>query len=219
MTDERNEVKLCGAKTKSRDGTCRKTAMENGRCRYHGGLTPKGISSPNFKHGKYSKYMPTHLSERYEELLKDSDYENLHENIALLDLRLTQLSERLNVGDYGKQWKDLREIYKTLVSALDNSDTQATQEALMVMGQTINGGDQEYQLWQQIVAVNDKRRLMFETQMRVEHRADNVLTVEQALLLASGILAIIKDEVQDNNARNRAATRIRDLMTATAPHH
>lgn len=31
--------------------------MPNGRCRMHGGPTPRGIASPHFKHGKDSRYL------------------------------------------------------------------------------------------------------------------------------------------------------------------
>ena len=51
------ENKFCGAKTK--EGVCKNLPMENGRCRLHGGLTPK--KHPNhrskfnaLKTGRYS---------------------------------------------------------------------------------------------------------------------------------------------------------------------
>jgi hypothetical protein len=48
--------KLCGAKKRRKDETCRAPAMPNGRCRIHGGLSLGGIAHPNFKHGRRSKY-------------------------------------------------------------------------------------------------------------------------------------------------------------------
>lgn len=38
----RHLLPKCGAKAKTTDEPCRQTAMANGRCAYHGGLTPKG---------------------------------------------------------------------------------------------------------------------------------------------------------------------------------
>ncbi|MCA8896623.1 MAG: hypothetical protein KDA48_15305, partial [Amphiplicatus sp.] len=35
-------LKRCGAKSKNHGGKCQNLALENGRCKYHGGLTPKG---------------------------------------------------------------------------------------------------------------------------------------------------------------------------------
>jgi hypothetical protein len=50
--------KLCGAKKRRKDETCRAPAMPNGRCRIHGGLSLGGIAHPNYKHGGRSKYFP-----------------------------------------------------------------------------------------------------------------------------------------------------------------
>lgn len=46
--------KLCGAKLRNKDRTCQKSPMANGRCRLHGGLTPSGPDSANYKHGRYA---------------------------------------------------------------------------------------------------------------------------------------------------------------------
>lgn len=50
----------CGAKTRS-GKPCKAPAMENGRCRIHGGKTPRGMDSPHWKHGNssiYRDYLP-----------------------------------------------------------------------------------------------------------------------------------------------------------------
>lgn len=47
--------KRCGAKTRS-GKPCRAWAMPNGRCRMHGGSSPKGREHPSFKTGLHSKY-------------------------------------------------------------------------------------------------------------------------------------------------------------------
>ena len=58
-TSQNSLPNVCGAKTKF--GICSNPSMENGRCRLHGGLTPK--KHPNhrarlnaLKTGRYSKY-------------------------------------------------------------------------------------------------------------------------------------------------------------------
>jgi hypothetical protein len=45
---------LCGAKTRS-GGYCQKHGMFNGRCRLHGGLSPKGKDHWNYQHGHCTK--------------------------------------------------------------------------------------------------------------------------------------------------------------------
>ena len=45
---------LCGAKTRS-GSNCQKHGMLNGRCRLHGGLSPKGRDHWNYQHGECTK--------------------------------------------------------------------------------------------------------------------------------------------------------------------
>ena len=42
---------ICGAKTRT-SGLCQKHGMANGRCRLHGGLSPKGRDHWNYQHGQ-----------------------------------------------------------------------------------------------------------------------------------------------------------------------
>ena len=44
----------CGAKTRS-GSKCQKFGMANGRCRLHGGLSPKGRDHWNYQHGQATK--------------------------------------------------------------------------------------------------------------------------------------------------------------------
>ncbi len=40
---------LCNAKLRGKDTLCQKHGMANGRCRLHGGLSPKGADHYNFQ--------------------------------------------------------------------------------------------------------------------------------------------------------------------------
>ena len=58
-----SENKRCGAKHRNREGICGLPAgwgtdhVGEGRCKHHGGLTPRGAASPHFKSGMYSQYV------------------------------------------------------------------------------------------------------------------------------------------------------------------
>ena len=56
---------ICGAKLRGKDKTCQKSPMANGRCRLHGGLTPSGIESPNYKHGRYADAFKGQLAAKF----------------------------------------------------------------------------------------------------------------------------------------------------------
>lgn len=46
---------LCGAKLRGKNAHCQKHGMLNGRCRLHGGLSPKGKDHWNYRHGCSTK--------------------------------------------------------------------------------------------------------------------------------------------------------------------
>jgi hypothetical protein len=48
-------IGTCCATTRSGE-RCQNYPMVNGRCRMHGGASPRGAAHPRWKHGKYSKY-------------------------------------------------------------------------------------------------------------------------------------------------------------------
>ncbi len=56
----------CHAKTRS-GGRCKNRAMENGRCRMHGGKTPKGQMN-NLRHGVYAEALTESEKEAWERI-------------------------------------------------------------------------------------------------------------------------------------------------------
>jgi hypothetical protein len=66
----------CGARCKRTGEACRNPAMNNGRCRLHGGKTPTGVKAHQFSHGYYSedpiaKRLWQAIQRNYREMLKD----------------------------------------------------------------------------------------------------------------------------------------------------
>jgi len=49
--------RFCGARTRNGE-SCKRRPNHKGRCHLHGGKSLGGIAHPNFKHGRYSKYVP-----------------------------------------------------------------------------------------------------------------------------------------------------------------
>lgn len=84
-------TRQCSATSKRSGERCRKHAMK-GRsvCRAHGGATPRGMASPHWKHGRYSSALPEGLAARYEAALADSRLLSLRDDIALVNLEITE---------------------------------------------------------------------------------------------------------------------------------
>lgn len=95
--------KVCGAKLRKKPGKfCQSTKlMSNGRCRLHGGKTPSGPDSANYKHGKYADAFKGQMLARFERLQKDPQpldmLPDLNIQRTLLETYLEKISNKKTV--------------------------------------------------------------------------------------------------------------------------
>lgn len=87
--------KTCGAKTRSGQ-PCKNAPMGNGRCRMHGGASLKGVESPRYETGRYSKYVPVNLQNHIADL----------DQFNLLDLADELQTQRALIADYMTRYRD-----------------------------------------------------------------------------------------------------------------
>src|SRR5262245_50879761 len=104
------ELSFCGAKTR-KGGSCHRAAGPNGRCNLHGGKSLAGVAHPNFKTGRYSKYLPSQLTARYKLAEKDPQLLELIDEIALVNARLSSVLEGIKNGGDESAWA---EVYKLI---------------------------------------------------------------------------------------------------------
>lgn len=91
------EKKTCGANTKAGTGPCRQTIInpQNGRCKVHGGPTPKGTASPQFRSGFYASTLPRGIAAHFAHHDNDPQLLKLRQDIALVTSTLTTFLSRL----------------------------------------------------------------------------------------------------------------------------
>ncbi|MGM0710305.1 HGGxSTG domain-containing protein [Brevibacillus parabrevis] len=98
------EKKLCGAKTRN-SGQCKKAALENGRCRLHGGKStgPKDRTKLEgnknaLKHGLYETIWEDTLTEEERELFAQVSTEptaQVENGFKLSDIRIRRMMQRI----------------------------------------------------------------------------------------------------------------------------
>src|SRR5688572_13217384 len=86
----------CKAKSKQSGKRCGRSAA-TGRdvCHIHGGKTPAGPASPQFKHGRNIKYLPAGMQAKYQAALEDKELVSLRDDIAMVDVLEAELFEGL----------------------------------------------------------------------------------------------------------------------------
>ena len=125
----------CTAHSKRTKEPCHAHAV-TGRstCRMHGGRGARGLASPEWKHGRYSKALPANLSAAYERARTDGDLIALRDELALVDARLTALLTELTAGGHATAWETLGSAWRAL---------EAAQAALAAQARAAAGGEED----------------------------------------------------------------------------
>lgn len=189
----------CNAKTRSGQ-PCKSLAMANGRCRMHGGATPKGIASPQFVTGRYSKYMPPRLLERYQEAADDPELLELRHEIMLVDARLGDLLKRVDNGEALTLWEKARKANIEIQKAVHDENYGRLMVQCVELDYLIGSGLADYAAWSEIQALLDQRRKLVESERKRLVEAQQLITSEQAMTLVSALLDSVRRNVPDRSA-------------------
>jgi Spy/CpxP family protein refolding chaperone len=201
--------------------------MANGRCRVHGGKNLAGVSHPQFKHGRYSKVIPERLRAQYEEAQDDPDLLSTREDVAFLQARIADLSQRLNSGESGQTWQNLRREWScyrraaaeaSRLSGSERSEAEVRSRThLEAVNRLISAGATEAQNWEELgKALNQKTRLAKAEWNRLVDMKQ-LLTAEQAYTLVHRLLAAVLTHVSDKVTRRAIAREFQQITGPRAP--
>lgn len=205
-------IPRCGATTKRSGKPCQGSAMENGRCRVHGGSTPSGAAASRFKTGLYSKSLPTRLASRYMEALEDAELIELRRETALVTALVDETLAKLDTGETGALWLRLRTAWSEYLGA----EAKDKAVRLAEVGQLIEAGAREAEAVRELRSViSDKARLA-ESERRRLVEASQVITAEQMVALVATLAAAVVDEVVDREKRARILERFDRALSAGA---
>jgi len=194
---------------------CKRNVKAAGlRCRFHGGKSLSGIASPSYKHGRYSKYLPTHLIDRYQEAVTDPELLALRDEIALVDVRLSELLQRISTGETASLWDQLKAVYVEMQEALAAQDTAIFREAFTKLGGIIQQGGNNDDVWAAIGRQLEQRRKLVESERKRLVEMQQVITAEQAMTLLTAVVDVIRQNVTDRNTLAAISAAIKQLVSA-----
>lgn len=203
----------CRATSKRTGQQCKGNAMANGVCYYHGGKTPTGKALPQTTHGRYSKHLPTRMLAEYEGAQRDSELLNLREDIALLDARLSDLLKRVDSGESGKVWRELRAAWKAVKRAPSEADATY---AIADLGSLIEHGCMDTQAWGEIRELVEQRRKLVESERKRLIEMQQMMTAGQAQLLIARLYDVVSQHVRDRSTLAAIGAELQALAGAGA---
>jgi hypothetical protein len=200
-------VQICNSpRTDGSGKLCQSVAVLSpaGRCKKHGGASPRGAASANFKHGKYSSYadvIPERYKQAYEELHANPEQllsleadlaltrSFLKEQVANLDLQLDELSidrlraiasemhKAIKIGGKDELYK-LRSLAELVIQMADIGVNQSAKR-------------------KEIAALQGQYTRMLETELkRVESAVRSIAVTDVASILGD-LLQGIRERVTD----------------------
>lgn len=101
------QKRTCGARNRAGEPCRNSPSFGRRRCRFHGGHALVGASHPRFKDGRYSRYLPRDLAQRFQASLHDPSLLSLREDVSLIDARLEQLLRRVQTTESAASWEAL----------------------------------------------------------------------------------------------------------------
>lgn len=124
----------CGAKTRN-GGACQNPPVSgSNRCRMHGGKSLRGMESPTYKHGLYSKYAGESLKEVLAELDKVSSNEliNPDNEIKLMQALILKCKGIENGADDLRNLDTISKIIDRLITAKQRSQAIMIEQKRLV---------------------------------------------------------------------------------------
>ena len=187
----RSTLNICGAKTQKQLPCCR-SPMQNGRCYKHGGATPHGMASANYRGKGFSKYIPKNLVGRYEEFLGDTNLVSLRDEIAITKVRSTDLLQQLNERGDSKDWEELGVRWVQLRAAMTRGDRPAVNEAMWDIERMMTTGAENFILWDKIGKTFELTRRLEATEAKMLNGMRLTITVENGLAFALAIVDVVR---------------------------
>jgi hypothetical protein len=159
----------------------------------HGGKTPIGPALPQYKNGRYSKYLPERLKERYETAAHDPDLLTLRSDIALVDSRLADVLKRVDSGESGRIWRILVDEVEAFIE--DRDDKAKATLHLNEIIRLIRQGQGDWAAWDEVGKLLEQRRRLVESESKRVVQLQQMITAERAMVLLTAVLAELKDSV------------------------
>lgn len=180
-------------------------------CYMHGGRSRAGALSPSYKHGLYSRYLPSRFSELFK-ALEGRDLLDLTEDIKLLHSRLMDIAKRLDGGESGERWREALKAWSDLAQA----EEDAKPGILERLGQILTAGASDWEAWEKIEELVVKKTKVVESQRKRAVEAHEMLAADEARALMRALADAVKRHVTDPGILSNISA---DWTRLTHPGH
>lgn len=171
-------------------------------CKWHGGRIPIGRAASNYKHGRWSKYMPAHLAADYERTRNDPDLLSLSDSIALLDAQIGAVLRKIGGRNAAgsKSWSEAARAFRAMMSALQKAtpDPDQQAQAIKALQDVIEAGFSEARLYDDLNELIERHRKVTESEQKRRVALQAHIDVQAAMGLFYQLVKVIDETLKDD---------------------
>jgi len=172
-----------------------------------------GIHNPAFRHGRYSRHLPSDLGERYAAALASGDLLSLRDEVAVLETRIGELLAE--AAPAPAQWRAAREAFSDMRAANRAGDQARLGAAVTALGQALDAGTRASAAWGELGGLMERKRRLARDEVRRVAASGQAISAERAMVLVSALADAVMRHVTDPEARRRVQDDFRRLVGAT----
>lgn len=209
-----NNKPQCTAKSKHTGQQCRNNAMDGRNvCRMHGGKTPRGIASANYKGKGFSKHLPTRFKEIYDSIEDDLEHNLLSRNIKTREMFIREKLERLeDAPDSEKAWNELRTLVDDIKKAYADTNDGAMAKALDKTNRLIDKQILYHLAASEIRQDLNQQREDKKAIAAIEFKGENAATMSEIMQFVGAVLKLVDNTVSNIQERNKIFYDIESII-------
>jgi len=169
-------------------------------CRKDGGASPRGLASPAFKDGRYSRYMPPRLAVAFERALADPELLSLTTDIATVETLINDTMEQLSAGDLAQTIGKVKDKWDQLWAAIRREDAKSAESIRVEMSALIDQGASQLQALSKFLDLTEQKRKLSETEARRREKMSELVEAERVARDYRALVLAVK-AVEDDPAK------------------
>lgn len=205
----------CTAKSKSTGERCKNPCVTGStKCRLHGGKSLKGAEHPQFKDGRYSKYMPVRLQAIYQEIEQDLEANILSRNIHLREALIRQKLEMLeDAPDSQQAWNELRTLVDDVHTAYNKMDDAKMTLTLEKINRVIDERVLYHMAATEIRKDLNEQRNDTTAKANISMKGESAISAAELMAFVGAIMNLISSTVSNSKERESIYHAIQRLTS------
>lgn len=170
-------------------------------CKFHGAGSSDAPGGRPPETGRYSDHLPTRYFQDYQSYLADPNLLSMRNEMALLDVRIGELLERLETADSAQAWNRVAIVNAMLEKMLSDGKTESLPQVQKALQDAMTMHKDDASTWGQLTHMIETRRKVADVERRRIEAAKKYLTLSEANALLAFFTSAVMRNVSSPHER------------------